>query len=144
MSLESSFNQYFTCTKNPCGTIRDPNTGELKYVAEKNSGYLSEFIDHLGHPTLESFQTKVFDLALPTSTNNYNQIPFPVDCPVNGTGVITIFLIPKTEHCKRDILKPKESRTKNIFISVQESCNFESGLELKFIIHIPCNSFSST
>ena len=104
----------------------------------RNSSIESNF------PTLKSFQTKVFDLALPTSTNNYNQIPFPVDCPVNGTGVITIFLIPKTEHCKRDILKPKESRTKNIFISVQESCNFESGLELKFIIHIPCNSFSST
>ena len=106
----------------------DQDTGLFKYLAEKNSDYISNFIYNLGHPTKEKYQTKVFDVAEnPNLVDLKNLIPFPADCPFSSSGVITTFLIPNTEVCDREVLKSKEGKKPNIFLSVEQECNFATG-----------------
>ena len=124
--MSEPFQSYLTCVKKYCGIKNDPDTGKFKYLAEKNSDYISNFILNLGHPTKERYQTKVFDVAEnPTVVELKNLLPFPAECPSSRSGVITTFLIPNTENCSRDVLN-----SPNLFLSVETDCDFTSGLKI--------------
>ena len=126
--MSKPYRNYLTCVKKYCGIRNDPVTGQPKYQAEKNSDYISNFIYDLGHPTKAIYQTKVFDVAeKPNSVELKNLIPFPAECP-SSPGVITTFLIPNNENCNRDVLRSKDGKKPNIFLSVEESCDFVKGV----------------
>ena len=136
--MSKPYKNYLTCVKKYCGIRNDPVTGQPKYFAEKNSDYLSNFVNNLGHPTIESFQTKVFDVAEnPNVVELKNLNPFPADCP-SSPGVITTFLIPNNENCNREVLISTDGKKPNIFLSVEDSCDFNKGklLDQSFFVQI--------
>ena len=127
--MSKPYRNYLTCVKKYCGIQNDPDTGRPKFLAEKNSDYLSSFVYNLGHPSIEKYQTKVFDVAEnPNLVELKNLIPFPPDCP-SSPGVITTFLIPNYENCNRDVLITKDGKKSNIFLSVEEKCDFAEGFK---------------
>ena len=122
ISLSRSYLYYMTCTRKFCGTFS--NDEDYRLPAEKNSAYLSELILGLGHDTIEELQTKVFEVAYTTLERSHKSL-VPDSCPLNETGLVTTFVIPDSEDCTME--KLMTSTVKNIFVSVEENCNFDKG-----------------
>ena len=120
ISLSKTYLYYMTCTRKFCGTFS--NDEDYRLPAEKNSAYLSQLILGLGHETIEEFQTEVFEVAYTTLSQKFAGSG---SCPKNETGLVTTFIIPGSEECTKDSLKT--STTTNIFLSVEDDCNFEKG-----------------
>ena len=101
-----------------CG-LPDIGNGKVYFPAEKHSAYLTEFINNLGHQTIQEYQTKYFDIAKPNTNRDLFQ--YPPECPQGSTGVVSTFMIPSDEDCATTTGK------KNIFLSYEDNCDFGFG-----------------
>ena len=84
----------------------------MQMILEASSGE-----DSLNVAGLHNFQ-----VSTQTLTRSLKSIE---SCSLNETGVVTTFVIPGSEECTRE--KLRTALTKNIFLSVEDDCNFDSG-----------------